>query len=205
MYLYLHLYLHMNRRRRIEVGVGVTLLAGVAALNAHHSVWNLTPVPESLGSLIYQAEAAREHAVFTAELLASPAAAELPVPVIGVRARDVADSFGSPRGNDRSHEGVDIFAPRGTAILSVTPGIVARIGMSPLGGNIVFVIGPGGERYYYAHLDEIDQNLATGQRVGTTTILGRVGTTGNASGTPPHLHFGIYGRGGAQDPFGRLR
>ena len=195
----------MSRRRIIEVGVGVTLFAGVAGLNAYHAVWNLTPIPEHLGALIYQAEAAREHAVFSAELLASPAAAELPVPVIGVRARDVGDSYGASRGSDRSHEGVDIFAPRGTAIVSATPGIVARIGTNDLGGNIVFVIGPGGERYYYAHLDEIDQNLTTGQRVGTTTILGRVGTTGNATGTPPHLHFGIYGRGGAQDPFDRLR
>lgn len=165
----------------------------------------MTPIPGYVGNLIYQAEVAREQATFTAKLLASPPAASLPVPVIGVAPREIADTYGEPRGADRKHEGVDIFAARGTYIISATEGIVVRIGTNSLGGNIVFVLGPGGERYYYAHLDEIDSQLSQGQRVSTSTMLGTVGTTGNATGTPPHLHFGIYGEGGAQNPFERLR
>ncbi|HWH16437.1 MAG TPA: M23 family metallopeptidase [Candidatus Paceibacterota bacterium] len=118
---------------------------------------------------------------------------------------EVVDTYGEPRGADRRHEGIDIFAPRGTYIVSATEGIVARIGENRLGGTIVFILGPGGERYYYAHLDSVDPMLTVGQRVGTSTILGRVGTTGNAAGTPPHLHFGIYGNGGARNPYERLR
>ncbi len=187
-----------------HIAAGV-IVVSVVLINLYHDVWQRTPIPRVVGSALHSAEAAREKAAFSAELVASPAAATLPVPVLGVPADDVADSYGAPRGTDRTHEGVDIFAPRGTYVTSATEGIVARIGTNRLGGNIVFVLGPGGERFYYAHLDEIDPVLAVGQRVGTTTILGRVGTSGNAVGTPPHLHFGIYGQGGTKDPHERLR
>lgn len=80
-----------------------------------------------------------------------------------------------------------------------------RVGDNRLGGTIVFILGPAGERYYYAHLDSVDPELSVGQIVSTTTPIGRVGTTGNAVGTPPHLHFGIYGNGGALNPFPRLQ
>jgi murein DD-endopeptidase MepM/ murein hydrolase activator NlpD len=116
----------------------------------------------------------------------------------------VADTFGAPRGGDRKHEGVDIFVDRGAPVLSATRGVVARVGQNRLGGNVVFVVGPGGERYYYAHLESFAPGLEVGQRVSTSTLLGRVGTSGNAAGTPPHLHFGIYGRGGAQNPYDRF-
>jgi murein DD-endopeptidase MepM/ murein hydrolase activator NlpD len=54
--------------------------------------------------------------------------------------------------------------------------------------------------YYYAHLDSYAPNIATGDPVTTQTVLGYVGTTGNAAGTPPHLHFGVYASGGALNP-----
>lgn len=185
--------------------VPALLLLAALLLIPFNQVWNRTLLPEYFGSIVYRLDTAREHAAFAASLAASPAALEIPVPVLGVAASEVADSFGSPRGADRRHEGVDIFAPRGTYVLSATEGIAVRIGTNRLGGNIVFVLGPGGERYYYAHLDSIDPALSIGQRVSTSTILGRVGTTGNATGTPPHLHFGIYGQGGARNPYDRLR
>ncbi len=120
-------------------------------------------------------------------------------------ARNVEDTWGAARSAGRSHEGTDIFAKRGSLVLSATPGIVMRTGTSTLGGKHVFVAGPAGERYYYAHLDEFSPYLSEGTIVSTTTILGYVGATGNASGTPPHLHFGIYGNGGARNPYERLR
>jgi len=125
---------------------------------------------------------------------------ELPVPVQGVRARQIADTFGAPRGSDRTHQGVDIFAARGTPIISATRGLVVSVRDGGLGGKQVWVLGPGRERHYYAHLDAWADDLSTGQVIQPGDVLGYVGTTGNAQGTPPHLHYGIYGEQGAYDP-----
>jgi murein DD-endopeptidase MepM/ murein hydrolase activator NlpD len=130
----------------------------------------------------------------------TPPPQELPVPVQGVRARQIADTFGAPRGSDRTHQGVDIFAKRGTPVLSATRGVVASVRDGGLGGKQVWVIGPGRERHYYAHLDDWAADLSSGQIVHAGDVLGFVGTTGNAQGTPPHLHYGIYGADGAYDP-----
>jgi murein DD-endopeptidase MepM/ murein hydrolase activator NlpD len=124
--------------------------------------------------------------------------ATLLMPVDGVQVSEVADTWGTPRPGDRSHQGQDIFASRGTPVRSATDGIVLRKGVGNLGGNYIFVQGAGGRRYYYAHLDS-HGDVEIGDRVTTDTILGYVGDTGNAVGLPPHLHFGMYERG-AKDP-----
>ena len=100
---------------------------------------------------------------------------------------------------------MDIFAARGTAVLSTTRGIVTRVAERGLGGRQVWVLGPGGEAHYYAHLDDWAPGLRERQLVQAGEVLGYVGNTGNARGTPPHLHYGIYGPGGATDPLPRLR
>jgi len=64
----------------------------------------------------------------------------------------------------------------------------------------VSVIGDGGRVYYYAHLDSYAPGIAVGEPVTRQTLLGYVGTTGNAQGTPPHLHFGVYTSSGAINP-----
>jgi murein DD-endopeptidase MepM/ murein hydrolase activator NlpD len=139
------------------------------------------------------------------QLSQMPAPTALPVPVAGVSARQVADTFGAPRGRDRTHAGVDIFAKRGTEVRSATPGIVTDIRESGLGGRQVWVMGPARERYYYAHLDDWRDGLERGQVIEQGTVLGYVGDTGNAKGTPPHLHWGIYGADGAYDPLPLLK
>lgn len=140
-----------------------------------------------------------------AELARLPPPAELPVPVAGVRAESIADTWGAPRGRDRRHQGVDIFAPRGTPVVSSTRGVVVAVRDQGLGGRQVWVMGPGRERHYYAHLDDWAPGLAEGDLVRAGSRLGTVGDTGNAQGTPPHLHYGIYGATGAVDPLPRLR
>lgn len=140
-----------------------------------------------------------------AELAARAAPTAMPVPVEGVRPGRVADTFGAPRGRDRRHQGVDIFAPRGTPVRSATDGLVLRVQERGLGGRQVWVLGPGQERHYYAHLDDWAPALRAGDRVRAGSLLGTVGDTGNARGTPPHLHYGVYGREGAIDPLPRLR
>lgn len=139
------------------------------------------------------------------ELSRMPPPVALPVPVQGVRASRIADTFGAPRGGDRTHQGVDIFAARGTPVLSATRGIVVSVREGGLGGRQTWVLGPAGERHYYAHLDDWAPGLARGDVVAEGDVLGTVGDTGNARGTPPHLHYGIYGAQGAYDPLPLLR
>ncbi len=114
------------------------------------------------------------------------------MPVEDVTKRSIADTWHAPRSGGRQHEGQDIFAPKGTKVLSATNGYVYKIGENNLGGQTVSVISSGGRIYYYAHLDEYAQGLKVGDPVTSRTVLGYVGTTGNAQGTPPHLHFGVY-------------
>jgi hypothetical protein len=100
--------------------------------------------------------------------------------------------FGAPRdGGVRRHEGVDIFAPRGTAVYTVADGVVKTAGWKPVGGNVVWVESADGRyEYYYAHLNRIQ--VRKGQRVRAGDRLGTVGNTGNARAASPHLHFAIY-------------
>jgi murein DD-endopeptidase MepM/ murein hydrolase activator NlpD len=86
--------------------------------------------------------------------------------------------------------GSDIFAPEGTPVHSVGDGTVISIGSGGPGGNSVLIQGDDGNQYYYAHLQGTP-DVKRGQRVSVGDVLGGVGTTGNAAGTPPHLHLGI--------------
>lgn len=129
----------------------------------------------------------------------------LAFPVAGKGNRNVQSFWGASRdGGGRSHEGVDIFAPRKTPVVAVTDGLITRTGNQGLGGKQVWqrdaVLG---NSYYYAHLDSI--LTASGRKVKTGDTLGWVGNTGNAAGGPTHLHFGIYTMGGAVDPYPYIR
>jgi murein DD-endopeptidase MepM/ murein hydrolase activator NlpD len=145
-----------------------------------------------------------EAAAFRANLISQAPAEVLPVPVDRVPISALRNSWHAPRDTKRRHEGIDIFAKRGTPVRSTTAGIVSRIATSKLGGNVVWVLGPGGDRHYYAHLHQA-ANIRTGQRIDVGTLLGFVGNTGNAKHTPPHLHYGIYTRTGAVNPYPLLR
>lgn len=126
----------------------------------------------------------------------------LAFPVEGAGPGDVGSGFGDPRnGGRRSHRGVDIFAPRGTPVLAAVDGWVTRVGTNRLGGNVVHMRGEG-LTFYYAHLHR--QMVRTGARVRAAEPLGEVGNTGNARGTPPHLHFGVSRGGEAVDPYAYL-
>ena len=135
-----------------------------------------------------------------ARLYAAEPPAQIAMPLPGVKKSQIANTWQAPRGSSRRHQGQDIFAKRGTPIYSATQGYVYRIGENELGGQTVTVIGAGGRAYYYAHLDSYAEGLAEGDYVTPKTKLGSVGTTGNAQGTPPHLHFGVYTPTGAINP-----
>ena len=145
-----------------------------------------------------------ERALYPLRLMAMPKPQTLPVPVEGVRPRALRDTWGGARSGGRRHEGIDIFAKRGTPVLATTEGIVTQVGTNRLGGQVVWVIGPGGQRHYYAHLDRYS-DVEAGMRIAAGRVLGYVGDTGNAKGTPPHLHYGVYDIGGAINPYPLLR
>lgn len=134
---------------------------------------------------------------FTATLRLAPT---LAFPVMNGLERDIGSWFGAERdGGTREHHGLDIFAPRGTPVVAATSGLVTRVGVNRLGGNIVWLRDDRGYSQYYAHLDR--SIVDDGAVVTAGDTLGFVGNTGNARTTPPHLHFGIYRRGeGPVDP-----
>ena len=139
------------------------------------------------------------------ELSGQPAPQAMPVPVAGVRARDIGDTFGAPRGTHRKHAGIDIFAKRGTPVLSATRGVVTSVHDGGLGGRQVWLLGPGREEHYYAHLDSWAAGLRIHDVVEAGDVLGFVGDSGNARGTPSHLHYAVYSVRGAIDPLPRLK
>lgn len=141
-----------------------------------------------------------ELAIWRAELLSAEPPRALPVPVEGVAAEDLFDTWGAARSGGRSHEGIDIFARRRTPVRSTTRGIVARRSENPLGGSTVTILGPGGWRHYYAHLQAYG-GYAEGERVVAGAVIGFVGTSGNAPPGAPHLHYGIYTREGPGNPY----
>jgi len=107
----------------------------------------------------------------------------------------LGDPFG-PRGN-RFHAGIDIPAPTGTPVAAAASGRVVFAGPSGSGwGRMVLIAHGSGVRTRYAHLSRIDVRL--GERVATSSMVGRVGSTGEATG--PHLHFEVLVRGANVDP-----
>ncbi|RYG48825.1 MAG: M23 family metallopeptidase [Chitinophagaceae bacterium] len=130
------------------------------------------------------------------EIAASPS---LAFPVKEEHKPRIISVWGVDRdGGIRSHEGIDIQAPKRTPVVASADGIVTRVGENNLGGKVVFMRPEGKNiNLYYAHLDE--QLVQSGQRVKAGDVIGLIGNTGNAKNTVPHLHFGIY-ENGAIDP-----
>ena len=120
-------------------------------------------------------------------------------PVAGASA--FGDTWGAPRSGGRRHEGVDMLGPTGTPLVAVTSGY-AEFKTNALGGNAVGLTGSNGNYYYYAHLDRwegISRQVTRGE------VIGYMGDTGNATGTP-HLHFEIHpGGGAAVNPYPSVR
>ena len=131
------------------------------------------------------------HPLTVVRLVLAPQPDGLPVPVQGVNASALVDSWGAPRSGGREHRGIDIFAKRGTPVLSPVDGVVLAVGQNRLGGNVVRVLGPGPQVHYFAHLERFGPVEPRGL-VRRGEVIGYVGDTGNARGTPPHLHYGIY-------------
>ena len=124
----------------------------------------------------------------------APARPLLLIPVEGVAAAALRDTFGEPRGDaGRRHEAIDIAAPRGTPVLAVDDGPVVKLFTSRAGGLTVYQFDRDGRlAYYYAHLDRYADGLTEGMTLARGDPVGHVGSTGNAAHGSPHLHFAVF-------------
>jgi len=119
-------------------------------------------------------------------------ARDLKLPVEGVDRKDLRNTFADARGS-RTHEALDILAPRGTKVRAVEDGRVQKLFTSKAGGLTIYEFDPTQTfAYYYAHLDRYEDGLREGQMVKRGDVIGYVGSTGNASPDAPHLHFAIF-------------
>lgn len=138
---------------------------------------------------------------------------KLAFPVQGFDPAKLRDTFNEVRGK-RRHEALDIMAPRGTPVVAVADGRVARVARSILGGLSVYQYDALQNRvYFYAHLDGYAKGLEEGGFLKRGNVLGYVGSTGNAPGHAPHLHFTMFElgadkrwwKGRAANPYPRLK
>jgi murein DD-endopeptidase MepM/ murein hydrolase activator NlpD len=115
------------------------------------------------------------------------------IPVQGVSAADIRDTFDEAREPERKHEATDILAPRGTPVLAADDGEIQKLFSSKAGGLTLYQFDSTGQYcYYYAHLDRYADGIREGMTVSRGDTIGHVGTTGNAPPGTPHLHFGIF-------------
>lgn len=114
------------------------------------------------------------------------------VPVEGVRPEMLRDSFLEGRSHGRTHEAIDIPAPRGTPVIAVADGVVVAMRTQGIGGNAIHMVDATRKRrYFYAHLDRFAELLAPGDTVRAGDVIGYVGDTGNAGPGNYHLHFAV--------------
>ena len=103
-----------------------------------------------------------------------------------------SDTFGAPRADVSWHHGADIFAPLGAPVLAVADGTVFSVGWNKVGGWRLWLRDRGGNEFYYAHLSAYSPYALNKAQVRAGTVLGFVGNSGDAEGTPYHLHFEVH-------------
>ena len=124
---------------------------------------------------------------------AVPAPSGLIVPVSGIRADQLLNTFDDARGGERVHEALDIMAAAGTPVVAVADGQIEKLFTSDAGGLTIYQFEPSGRlAYYYAHLQAYAPGLHEKQAVKQGELIGYVGSTGNASPEAPHLHFAVF-------------
>ncbi|UYZ60361.1 M23 family metallopeptidase [Hymenobacter latericus] len=207
-----------------KINISLTLQPATADVHVFLDAFELDPADRRLRPLAsadtvsrsfsYVAEDDRQHLLrvqpellrsgrFTIRIQRTPS---LAFPVQGKNDVAVGSFWGAERDRGaRRHEGIDIFAKRGTPAVAVAPGMITRVNETPLGGLVVWLADARhGQHIYYAHLDK--QLVQPGQIVKIGDTLGLVGNSGNARTTKPHLHFGVYRSGrGAVDPYPFVR
>ncbi len=131
----------------------------------------------------------------------TPASARggLLIPVQGIAAAQLLDTFSDARSGGRVHDAIDIMAPAGTPVLAVADGTVEKLFDSKLGGLTLYQFtADRSTAYYYAHLQGYAPGIAEGRTLRRGEVIGYVGSTGNATPEAPHLHFAVFQLGPEQ-------
>jgi len=103
-----------------------------------------------------------------------------------------SDTYGAPRAAVTWHHGVDIFGALGAPLLAVADGTVFSVGWNDIGGYRFWLRDRAGNQFYYAHLSAFSPLAVNGNEVKAGDVIGFIGNTGDAQGTPYHLHFEIH-------------
>ena len=115
------------------------------------------------------------------------------IPVVGIKAESLRDTFNDARSEGRVHDAIDIMAAGGTPVVAATNGKIIKFFDSVKGGITIYQLSPDQKTvYYYAHLQRRADNVKEGDTVQQGTLIGYVGDTGNAGPGNTHLHFAIW-------------
>ena len=119
--------------------------------------------------------------------------ASLLIPVRGIGAAQLIDTFTQARSDGRVHEAIDILSPTGTPVLAADDGKIVKLFNSKPGGLTIYQFDPTQTyAYYYAHLNGYAEGIVEGSLVKRGDLIGYVGSTGNANPSAPHLHFALF-------------
>ncbi len=183
----------------IGFGLSMAVMARGVWVNLSAQQAASTPVPAAAPRVVPGAPAANEPGPLVVQPrpedgsdLAQLRARSLGPPVEGLKPSELRDTFADAR-DGHIHEAIDILAPRGTRVLAVDDGRVVKLFNSVRGGLTVYQFDPTETFcYYYAHLDGYAPGLMEGEVLTRGSVLGFVGTTGNAPPNTPHLHFTVF-------------
>lgn len=149
---------------------------------------SIEPTPQASLS---QPEASPQPSISAQPSPAAPTASLL-IPVAGVRPSELRDTFSEARSEGRTHDAIDIPAPRDTPVLAAADGRIIKLFQSKPGGTTIYQLDPDNKTvYYYAHLDRYADGLTEGHFAHRGEVIAYVGDTGNAGPGNYHLHFSI--------------
>jgi peptidoglycan LD-endopeptidase LytH len=194
------LQLNNARRRRVSLKYLATALfaavfAGVVV--SAFWIWFYSVVPTSppqvarSGNVVAVQPKNAPPIEIAQQVVVGPAG--LALPVVGVKASDLVDTFNAARAAGRRHDAIDIMAAEGTPVIAAADGTIEKLFFSNGGGGITIYERASDPKwqYYYAHLQRYAPGLAEGQQVKRGQVIAFVGHTGDASPSGPHLHFAL--------------
>ena len=181
-------------RRKLAAAFALGFACGMAALGVTLLMSNPgRRVPQTAGRVVMAAPSTVVSKPAPAAIAGQPRPEPLlAMPLAGIDPAKLTSTFRQTR-DGRPHEALDIMAPRGTPVMAVAAGTVAKLFTSKLGGLTVYQFDNSDTWcYYYAHLDHYQPGLMEGGVVRKGEVLGYVGSTGDASPDAPHLHFAVF-------------